>query len=145
VSADSPLAILQFLSHAGIRSGGAMQALLLARELTKRGHDVTMAFNVAPDDGAAARARLEGTGCRFAAVDLGGRRGREQLRSLLRERAFDVVHVHREIALQALLREERRLPARLGVVANVGTSKPPDAGRARLLNAARIDRIVVVY
>ena len=46
VRSSRDLRILEFLTHDRIESGGAQQAFLLARELARRGHVVTVAMGI---------------------------------------------------------------------------------------------------
>lgn len=139
-----PLRILQLLTHHRIHSGGAIQAFLLARALVRRGHDVT--FAVCERHGEmdpATRARVLAIGCRYEGHALSARRSIGTIRESLRRGAFDVVHVHREVALERFLQAARRGPE-VGAVANVGTSKPPDRAQAKRLRSPLLDRVVVV-
>lgn len=141
---DEPLKILHLLTHTRIRSGGAIQALLLARELSRRGHAVT--FAVCERRGqadAATRGAIEQAGLAYAGLKLRGLCGFRAVRELLLRGAFDVVHLHREQALQQFLLASHFAPP-IAAVANVGTSKPPSSSHARRLRSPRIDRIVVV-
>lgn len=142
---SGPLSILQVLTHASISSGGAMQAFLLSRELAKRGHRVTVATHRTKDEAAAKRTRekIEAAGCRHYTVLLKGMPGVASLARLLRAERNDVVHLHRERALQCFVRAARLAPD-VAAIANVGTSKPPDAPLAAAFRSRRIDRIVAV-
>lgn len=139
----SPLTVLQLLTHGRINSGGAIQAFLLSRELVRLGHRVTMAFSERESGPhPETRARVEEAGCRYVGLRLRRLGSIRALRDLLRE-GFDVVHLHREQAVQRFLQASPLAPE-VGAVANVGTSKIPSAARARRLRSARIDRVVVV-
>ncbi len=138
-----PLSILQILTHNKINAGGAVQAFLLSRELARRGHSVTMCFSEREGGGhGATRAKVEAAGCRYVGLRMRSLSSILGLRALLREE-FDVVHLHRELALQRFLQAAPLSPG-TGAVANVGTSKLPSAARARRLRSSRVDRIVVV-
>lgn len=137
------LRILQVLTHGKINAGGAVQAWLLSRELVRLGHSVTMAFAERTDGpNAATVARVTAIGCRYAGLRLSSLGSIRAVRDLLRQ-GFDVVHLHRELALQRFLQAAPLSPA-VGAVANVGTSKLPSPARARRLRSQRIDRVVVV-
>lgn len=138
------LRILHMLTHGKINAGGAIQAFLLARELKKRGHDVVMAFSERkgePD--LDTKQKVEHIGCGYVGLPLKSFLGSRALRQLLTTTPFDVVHLHREVALEQFLRVAHHVPD-LGAIANVGTSKPPEPAQAKRLNDRRIDRVVVV-
>lgn len=138
-----PLSILQILTHYRINSGGAMQAFLLSRELVRLGHRVTMVLGERKDGTKdEVRKQIEGIGCRYVGLRLRGVASIMGVQQLLRE-GFDVVHLHRELALQRFLQAAPLSPA-IGAVANVGTSKIPNPSRSRRLRSRRIDRVVVV-
>ncbi|MBI4881981.1 MAG: glycosyltransferase family 4 protein [Planctomycetes bacterium] len=138
-----PLSILHVLTHHKVNAGGAIQAYLLARELARLGHRVTLAFGErsegTSDD---TRRRVEEIGCCYAGLRLRSIASIRDLRALLRQ-GYDVVHLHRELALQRFVQAAPFSPP-VGAVANVGTSKVPTPARARRLRSRRVDRIVVV-
>lgn len=101
----APLRILHVLTHGNVTRGGAIQALLLAKEQVARGHTVTVLCNSRPT------AELDATfgawtdcGVRLGAFDM-GLFGYEnpgeilRMRRYLREFLPDVIHVHRDTAL----------------------------------------------
>jgi len=137
------LSILHILTHNRVNAGGAFQSLLLCRELARRGHQVTLAFSER-DEGTKpeVQRQVESIGCRYVGFRLRKLASVPAIRSLLAE-GFDVVHLHRELALQRFL-QAAPLSQQVGAVANVGTSKIPSPARARRLRSRRIDRIVVV-
>ncbi len=139
----APLKILHLLTHTRIGSGGAIQAWLVSRELAKLGHSVTFALQERHGrTDAATKARVESIGCRYVGLPLSGLSGVAAVRRLIAER-FDVVHLHRELALTQYLRAAPFAPDG-AAIANVGTSKPPNLLQAWRLKSRRIDRIVVV-
>ena len=137
------LSILHILTHNRVNAGGAFQAFLVCRELARRGHRVTLAFNER-DEGTKpeVRQQVESIGCRYVGLRLRKIASVPSIRSLLAE-GFDVVHLHRELALQRFL-QAAPVSQPVGAVANVGSSKIPTAARARRLRSRHIDRIVVV-
>lgn len=101
----APLRILHVLTHGNVTRGGAIQALLLAKEQVAGGHSVTVLCNSRPT------AELDATfsswtncGVRLGAFDM-GLFGYEHPSEILRMRRFlkemqpDVIHVHRDTAL----------------------------------------------
>lgn len=142
--ARRPLRILQLLTHSKINAGGAVQAFLLSRELVRLGHDVTLCFaerTHGPDEATVERVRSAGVS--YHGLRLRSLASLADLRRLLVEGRFDVVHVHRELAVQRFLQVAPFAPP-VGAVANVGTSKVPSPSRARRLRSRRFDRVVVV-
>jgi glycosyltransferase involved in cell wall biosynthesis len=139
--------ILQLLSHDRFDSGGAIQAYLLARELARRGHEVALALDVRKggfDD--ATRERITAIGCEPIELPLRGVFGRivgvRRLRSLLSQRRFDVVHLHRKTAVQRFLEADR--VGRVAAIANIGTSAKPSGRHAARLADPRITRVLTV-
>jgi L-malate glycosyltransferase len=101
----APLRIFHVLTHGNVTRGGAIQALLIARGQARAGHEVTVICNGSP------AAPIDPTfepwtedGVRIIPFDL-GLAGYENLREMLRFRRFlrdrapDVMHVHRDTAL----------------------------------------------
>ncbi len=138
-----PLSILHVLTHYRVNSGGAIQAWLLARELVRLGHRVTLAFGERRDGpNSETVRRVEEIGCKYAGLRLRSIASVRGLRTLLLQ-GFDVVHLHRELALQRFVQAAPFAPP-VAAVANVGTSRVPTPARARRLRSRRVDRIVVV-
>lgn len=142
-----PLRVLHVLSHDRVKSGGAFQALLLAREQRRRGTEVALVHHLGRDPAAAraafAPAAAEGIPC--VGVPMSGWRsiwGRRRLRDRVREFAPDVVHTHRERALVFALRA-------LGagappVVAQKGNSYRSRADAAAAYRDPRVGRVICV-
>ncbi len=142
-AAASPMRILQLLTHTRIGSGGAIQAWLVSRELARLGHEVTFAVNERHGrTDAATKAKVESIGCRYVGIPLSGLSGVAAVRRLIAD-GYDIVHLHRELALAQFLRAAPFAPD-VAAVANVGTSKPPSLLQARRFRSKRIDRVVVV-
>lgn len=140
--------ILQLLTHDRFESGGSFQALLLARGLRRRGHEVTVAVDsTRGGSDEQTRSRVAAIDCEFAEVELrGGLRGwlgTRRLRQLFERGRFDIVHLHRDSALKRFLGIASRLPA-VAAIANIGTSTAPDAEQCRRLASPAISRVVVV-
>lgn len=111
-ASEHRLRILHVLSHTDATRGGAIQALLLAREQQRAGHDVVVIANrKSRKRGAHATFQpwIDG-GLRFHFLSMGAPqrvwmspRGVMRLRSLLRTIPHDVIHVHRDRALLYVL------------------------------------------
>ncbi|MBK6941399.1 MAG: glycosyltransferase [Planctomycetes bacterium] len=106
------LRIVHVLSHTDATRGGAIQALLLAREQKRAGHDVVVIAN-SKSRHRAAHATFRpwmdaGIEIRFLPMGAPQRvwmspRGVMRMRSLLRSIPHDVIHVHRDRALLYVL------------------------------------------
>jgi glycosyltransferase involved in cell wall biosynthesis len=121
-----PLSILQILEKGHFNTGSVVQMFQLAENLARRGHRVAV---VSRGDGQI-RERCARAGIDFIALplrhefDLSSAR---RLARVYRERAVDVVHVHKGIAHSVALEATflgRRKPA---IVVNRGVSFPLDA------------------
>ncbi len=138
--------ILQFLTHDRIESGGAQQAFLLARELVRRGHAVTVAMGIDERSiEADTRAKIEGAGCECVGIPVRGFAAFLRATKAIERvgRRVDVVHLHREHALARFVAAEKRVP-NLAAVANIGTSTKPNRAHAARLAHPRIHRVVCV-
>ncbi len=140
--------ICHLLSHDRVKSGGAIQALLLARAQRRRGHEVRLVFNAGrqPDEARRAFAPLaeEGFDCHALPMQhLARFAGRRRLRRLLDESTPDVLHAHRERALRFALAalSGRDRPA---LIAQKGNCYRSDARTAAAFRSPRLDRIVAV-
>ncbi len=117
--------ILQALAYPASTRGATRQALILARELQRRGHAVTCALpdaGAAVDRGELCSQALREEGIAVARIEMTGRRGLRELRRLLAEQAFDIVHTHnRDVALRRVLLASigRRPPALITSWGNV--------------------------
>lgn len=103
-AADAPLKILQVASHDSIRRGGAVQVYRLARELVRRGHDVTCVFHAKggkPSQADAATIeKVRQAGARLLFYDLDSWAALWRFRRFLSRERFEVVHSHRDPALR---------------------------------------------
>jgi len=140
--------IVQLLSHDRIKSGGATQALLLARGQRARGHEVALVHNEGrePELASESFAPLVEEGFRCEAIPMQNFAriaGLKQFTTFLDDYQPDVVHAHREralgFALSAIAKRER--PA---LIAQKGNCSLSDAATARSFRSPRIDRIVAV-
>lgn len=143
-----PLRILHVLAHDRVKSGGAFQAILLARAQRRAGHEVRLAYNSGADEEAARAAFAgllsEGFPCSPMQMQHFGRfAGRARLRALLAEFAPEVVHAHRERALRFVLAPLKRWP-HAALIAQKGNCYRSDAATARALRHPRVDRIIAV-
>ncbi len=104
----APLRILHVLTHTDATRGGAIQALILAREQKARGHHVEVVANTW-DAGTPVHATFRPWIEQGLEMHFHGMHDPQgvfcppgevlRFRSFLREREFDVVHVHRDKAL----------------------------------------------
>ncbi len=137
--------ILHVLTHPAVDRGGAMQAMLLARGLRQRGHDVLVVCNSSPDR------PLDASFERWTEAGLDVRPFRmTRLAELVRFRRLvaswrpDVIHGHRNTAL-GFVYAATRLGRPVPFVFQRGTTRPPQSRLvARLLRSPRVHRIVGV-
>jgi glycosyltransferase involved in cell wall biosynthesis len=135
-----PLRILQLADHSEILSGGAVQMVLLARGLHELGHDVTCVFHSAPAPGEHTLEQVTRAGIRLLRFDLDNKAPCAELRHLVAQGNFDIVHTHRG-TYKVLLRSCEALPA---VVVNRGQSRPiRDAERRKMQHPAVRAHVVV--
>jgi len=137
------LKILQVASHSDTRRGGAVQMMLLARGLRRRGHEVACVFNRpagAPDRPPSGAEDLEPR--LFNLSSLGDM---IRFRAWVRREGFDVIHSHRDPALKF------SFLATLGIevpafVTQRGTVYPlPRWGVARwAFHSRKLDRVIAV-
>ncbi|MBI4882367.1 MAG: glycosyltransferase family 4 protein [Planctomycetes bacterium] len=144
----NPLRILHLLSHDRLKSGGALQAVLLARAQLRRGHEVRIVHNSGGDAAAAEAAfqplAAQGLECRQVAMQhLWRFAGRRRLRALIAEFSPHVVHAHRERAVRFALGVLRAFPEP-AFIAQKGNCHPSGAAAARAMRSARVDRIIAV-
>ncbi len=144
----TPLRILHLLSHDRLKSGGALQAVLLARAQLRRGHAVRIVHNSGQDAAAAAAAfqplAAQGLECGQVAMQHFGRfAGRRRLRALIAAFAPQVVHAHRERAVRFALGVLQQFPEP-AVIAQKGICHPSAAAAARALRSPRVDRVIAV-
>ncbi len=147
---DAPLSILHLLSHDRVTSGGAFQALFLARAQKARGHDVRVVHNASGDPAAdrEAFAPFIASGVPSSGVAMQGIArflGRRQFRREVVEFAPHVIHAHRERALRfALAALGSGAPGGAIVVAQRGNCYRSDPATAEAFRDARVVRIVAV-
>jgi glycosyltransferase involved in cell wall biosynthesis len=137
-----PLSIVQMLEKSHFNTGSVHQMYQAARGLAARGHRVTVVCR----PGGEVETRCAADGIEFVGLPL---RGEADLRSgfklarVLRDRAVDVVHVHKgiahSIALYASLR--RAIPC---FIVNRGVSFPIDEWMRPKYRLARVHRVVTV-
>jgi glycosyltransferase involved in cell wall biosynthesis len=136
------LSILQVLEKGSFATGSVVQMYELARGLARRGHRVAVVSRPGGEVGDRCRAE----GIPFFALplrhefDLASARG---LARLFRERAVDVVHVHKGIAHAAALFATFLTRTRPVIVVNRGVSFPLDAASS-LKYRFRMDAVVTV-
>ncbi|HUT24014.1 MAG TPA: glycosyltransferase family 4 protein [Sumerlaeia bacterium] len=142
--------ILQVASHRSIARGGAVQVYRLARELRRRGHDVTCVFH-APGGAPAARdaqtlEKVKEAGLRLLFYDMTSLRALLDFRRFLREERFDVIHSHRELALRFATFAMIVAPSPSVFVTNRGTTYRlrPFTLTRWLFRRRRLDRVVAV-
>lgn len=85
-------------SHSDAQRGGAIQMILLARELRRRGHDVRCVFNRPRGDPSALLSHLSDLSPRL--YNLASWRDLLRFRRWLQSERFDVIHSHRDPALR---------------------------------------------
>jgi len=125
-SLAKPLSILQVLEKGHFNTGSVVQMFQLADHLHRRGHRVAV---VSRGDGQI-RERCAAAGVEFVALPMRSEfdvASAVRLARIYRERAVDVVHVHKGIAHSVALAATflgRRRPA---IVVNRGVSFPLDA------------------
>lgn len=137
--------VLHVLTHPGVDRGGAMQAMLLARGLRERGHDVRVVCNSSPKrELHPSFARWTDAGIDVVSFDMARPTELFRFRRMVSEWRPDVLHVHRNTALvfaYMATRIGRPIPS----VFQRGTTRPPQTGLVkRLLQSPRTHRIVGV-
>ena len=145
---DPPLRILHLLSHDRIKSGGAFQAILLARAQRGRGAEVRFGYNAGRQPGQAREAfaplLAEGFECvPFAMQHLARFLGARRFQRHVDRVAPDVIHAHRERAMRFAVSalSGRRGPVLLAQKGNCYHSDPQTAAAYR---SSRLDGIVAV-
>lgn len=140
--------ILHLLSHDRFRSGGAIQAYLLARAQRRLGHEVRFVSHDGgnPEEALEAFSPLLDEG--FEVDPLPMRRwrrrlGLHRLRRLVERLEPDVIHAHRERAVRFAYDALARRPEP-ALVAQKGNCYRLDARTAAIFRSSRIDRIVAV-
>jgi glycosyltransferase involved in cell wall biosynthesis len=112
VAGDRPLRIVHVLSHTDATRGGAIQALLLAREQQRAGHHVTVIANSKSRrrEAHATFKPWSDAGLDFRMLPMGAPqrvwmspRGVMRMRAMLKSIPHDVIHVHRDRALLYVL------------------------------------------
>lgn len=141
---------LQVASHRSITRGGAVQVYRLARELRRRGHDVTCVFHARGGAPAARDAqtleKVKEAGLRLLFYDMTSLRALLDFRRFLREERFDAIHSHRELALRFATFATLLGPSSSVFVTNRGTTYPlrPFTLTRWLFRRRRLDRVVAV-
>src|SRR3989475_496766 len=134
--------IFQILEFNQFNTGSVHQMFQAAAGLRERGHDVTIVSR--PDS--VLEERSEAHGVTFVGLpmrsefDFGSAR---KLRSLLRRREPDVIHVHKGVAHALALAATYTRPVGAFVV-NRGVSFPLDLWNRAKFRTRRVDRIVTV-
>ncbi len=147
-SSPTALRIFHLLSHDRIKSGGAIQALLLARAQRDAGHEVAIGYNAGRNPDASREdfgpLAAEGFSCvPFPMQRLARFVGRHRFRSYIERLRPDVVHAHRERAMRFAWRALHSMP-RPALIVQKGNCYRLDAVTARVFRSPRVDRIVAV-
>lgn len=140
--------VLHLLSHDRLKSGGAFQAMLLARAQQKAGLEVSFAFNSGREPELARQAfdplRQEGFECEPLVMQhLGRIRGLRRFRELVARSRPDVVHAHRERAMRFAVDALKNSPREV-LFAQKGNCYGSDRKTAAAYRSPRLDRIVAV-
>ena len=149
------LTIVHLASHRGVYRGGAVQLGRMAIGQTRRGHDVTvlasrmrLLLHRRTFGDRRSWAPLSRAGVRMAFAPMKQGRGARALGKLFDRGRVDVVHAHRDEALQeAWLACEQRAEsggAHPALVAQRGTTSPPPPSVAEIFRSPRVARIVAV-
>ena len=139
---ERPLSILQILEKGHFNTGSVVQMFQLAENLNRRGHRVAV---VSRGDGQI-REKCRTAGIDFVSLpmrnefDLASAR---RLAHVYRERAVDVVHVHKGIAHSVALEATFLGPRRPAIVVNRGVSFPLDVFN-RIKFHVRLGAVVTV-
>jgi len=136
------LRILELASHTDVNRGGAIQMLRLARELRSRGHDVTCAFRKRRRIHANLEAVRE-AGLEVALFEMRGISGSLEFRKFLRHKPFDIIHVHKDRALEFLFHATVGMDLPV-VVGNWGNSYPLTHPEASRMNSRKVTKVVAV-
>ena len=136
------LRILELASHTSIDRGGAIQMVRLACELRRRGHQVVCAFrkrrSVKGDLQAACDAGLE-----VATFEMRGISGSLEFRKFLRDNPFDVIHIHKDRALEFLFHATVGMDLPV-IVANWGNCYPLTHPEAARLSSPKVSKVIAV-
>lgn len=136
------LRVLELAPHTSIDRGGAIQMLRLARELKLRGHQVVCAFRK--------RRRVEAylepayeAGLEVVTFEMRGISGSLEFRKFLREHPVDIIHVHKDRALEFLFHATVGMDLPV-VVMNWGNCYPLKSAEAARLNSRKVTKIIAV-
>src|SRR5690606_31487429 len=137
--------ILHVLTHGAVDRGGAVQAMLLARGHLQRGHEVLVVCNALPKRSVhASFARWIANGVDVRPFKMNRPTELLRFRRLVRQWEPDVVHGHRNTALQFVYAATRIGPP-VPFVFQRGTTRPPQGALVKqLLRSRRVHRIVGV-
>lgn len=145
---STPLRILQIIVQRNLRAGGAVQLFRLSKELVRRGHSVYALFDDDPDyrDHFAV---FDGSGIdlnflrmRRVKPDIATFKTVKKLRSIIKERRFDIIHAHKGNAVDLVWLATMGLD--IPIVANIGAAFPVNYFQAFKYRSARIRRIISV-
>ncbi|MFH0943942.1 MAG: glycosyltransferase family 4 protein [Planctomycetota bacterium] len=144
----SSLRILHLLSHDRVKSGGAFQAILLARAQRSRGCEVRFVHNSGRNEAEATAAFeplvREGFECDSIPMQHFARfGGRRRFRRLVAQFEPDVLHSHRERAMRFAVSALRDLRGPV-LLAQKGNCYPSDRPTAAAYRSERLDRIIAV-
>lgn len=145
-----PLRLLFLNQHPQSGSGSTNQLLVLAPELVRRGHDVTVAAPapLAPVDPTLDLARFEELGCRLVRLPILGKRPRlrtlRALRRLIREGDFDILHAIRGRSLDHLYLATLGMRDAPPMVHTHGMQYPLDIFNSFKFCSRRVKRIIAI-
>ncbi|CAN5249389.1 N/A [soil metagenome] len=144
------LSILHVATHEGVYRGGAVQACRIANAQARAGHLVTLVVNAplktkrakAAAHLATWRGRLDPL-VRLRRLPLKSLLGRWALDILIRLGRYDVVHAHRDVALNCVARIARH-NSRFAFIAQRGTTTRAPKRVRRIFRSLRLDAITAV-
>lgn len=140
--------ILQIIDQGAIRSGGAMQMSLLAKELVKRGHDVTVVFRKTEDkiddfkifDNSGVKVRFFNT--KRLKLKKETVKNILDLREFIKKEKFDIIHSHKGGDLNYLM--FALIGTKIPVIGNRGMSNRLDFFNGFKYRTKRVFKTVAV-